>query len=82
MNTRTGTIIFEVLLPNGMAEAVTGDGVAGVQLTEFWSTFYFKRCNGNKLKVPSISPDVTAGQWEADARVFTYGVIKFCLLSM
>ena len=78
MNIRADTIIHEELLHNGMVEAATGDRMARDQLIEFWSTFYFKCCNGKQLEVPSISPYVTVSQWEADERVFVYGVVVYC----
>ena len=61
-NIRADTLIFSVILPNGDRELAKGDGVTHDILTEFWTSFYDRRCIGNEVKIPMLSPSITISQ--------------------
>jgi hypothetical protein len=63
-----------MILPNGEKEvAEDNGGVLRDMLSEYWSSFYDRRCEGNTIKVPHISPKMNGKQWTAVSNIIAMG---------
>lgn len=67
-------IEIEIIGTNGEHEAAfDGCGVLKDALTEYWSEFYDKLCEGASYKIPELNHTITEEKWKAIAKVLLLG---------
>ncbi|XP_065110919.1 carbohydrate sulfotransferase 10 isoform X1 [Paramisgurnus dabryanus] len=76
-NILNANITFKRVLENGEEEAGIGDGVFQDCLTEFWETFFATRTCGTTYKIPTLHHTYQDREWEAVARIFAIGWLRF-----
>lgn len=70
-------VTIKRVLENGEEEAGVGDGVFQDCLTEFWDIFYATRTCGTTYKIPTLHHAYQEREWEAVARIFAIGWVRF-----
>ncbi|ROL42065.1 hypothetical protein DPX16_19512 [Anabarilius grahami] len=70
-------VTFKRVLENGEEEAGIGDGVFRDCITEFWDIFFATRTCGTTYKIPTLHHTFQESEWEAVARIFAIGWLRF-----
>ena len=71
---RGAVVHVTMILPNGKEEVGEDNGgVMRDMLSEFWQTFYDNLCDGNAIKVPSLSPRMDNTKWKAVGCIISMG---------
>ncbi|XP_001338892.3 uncharacterized protein si:ch73-30l9.1 [Danio rerio] len=70
-------VTFKRVLENGEEEAGIGDGVLQDCVTEFWHIFYATRTCGTTFKIPTLHHTYQEREWQAVARIFVLGWLRF-----
>ncbi|KAK7151691.1 hypothetical protein R3I94_008138 [Phoxinus phoxinus] len=76
-NILDANVKFKRVLENGEEEAGIGDGVFQDCITEFWDTFFATRTCGTTYKIPTLHHTYQESEWEAVARIFAIGWLRF-----
>ncbi|XDV27595.1 hypothetical protein PO909_031099 [Leuciscus waleckii] len=76
-NILLANVKFKRVLENGEEEAGIGDGVFQDCITEFWDTFFATRTCGTTYKIPTLHHSYQESEWEAVARIFAIGWLRF-----
>lgn len=65
---------IQIIGTNGVKEAAfDGGGVLKDALTEYWSEFYERICEGSSFKIPEINHTITENKWKAVAKILLLG---------
>ncbi|KAK9981748.1 hypothetical protein ABG768_001272, partial [Culter alburnus] len=70
-------VTLKRVLENGEEEAGIGDGVFRDCITEFWDIFFATRTCGTTYKIPALHHTFQESEWEAVARIFAIGWLRF-----
>ena len=71
---RGAVVHVTMILPNSKEEVGKDNGgVMRDMLSEFWQTFYDNLCDGNAIKVPSLSPRMDNTKWKAVGCIIAMG---------
>lgn len=71
---RGAAVHVTMILPNGTEEVGEDNGgVMRDMLTEFWQTFYDTMCDGNSIKIPTLSPRMDNKKWKAVGCILAIG---------